>query len=229
MAAGRKATVPEIGWALRGSFQIMKSVHSIYTFSSRRLSQHFRFNFQFLLLQIALLPSSSALFLGPFRSAMSSGSPTAYLVWSILACLVSAWCTSPNRARFSCYGTMRSSFVSSYFIFGNMIDSNVSSGASLGDSLAHSNGLCRCVPRVNSEHVIRIFLTSSKRWQYTYIATLTLLVIFSVAYTFIKLKEGHSHFFFAQRTLLIFIIQALSSPQMGLVSPRYISNFPSSF
>jgi hypothetical protein len=58
---------------------------------------------------------------------------------------------------------------------------------------------------------------------------LTLLVIFSVAYTFIKLKEGHSHFFFAQRTLLIFIVQALSSPQMGLVSPRYISNFPSSF
>ena len=41
--------------------------------------------------------------------------------------------------------TIRSSLVSSSFIFGIMIVFNVSNGASPADSLARSNGLCRCV------------------------------------------------------------------------------------
>lgn len=41
--------------------------------------------------------------------------------------------------------TILSFFVSSSIIFGIMIVFNVSNGPSLGDSLARSNGLCRCV------------------------------------------------------------------------------------
>lgn len=42
--------------------------------------------------------------------------------------------------------------------------------------------------------------------QYTYIATLTLLVIFSVAYTFIKFKEGRFVSFRSMNTPLIILV-----------------------
>jgi hypothetical protein len=78
----------------------------------------------------------------PLPSAMS-GSPTAYLLWSILACLVSTDYTL--QIQNSSNMSIRSSSAFSSFTFGIMIVSNVSGGASPGDSLAHSNGLCRCV------------------------------------------------------------------------------------
>ncbi|KAG2158595.1 uncharacterized protein EDB93DRAFT_1068118, partial [Suillus bovinus] len=78
---------------------------------------------------------------------MSSGSPTAYLVWSILACLFFCFLIFHlwEYDRFQCL---------------KWSESGRQPGA------------------------FKRFMS------YTYIATLTLLVIFSVAYTFIKFKEG---------------------------------------
>ncbi|KAG2037890.1 hypothetical protein BDR03DRAFT_862836 [Suillus americanus] len=78
---------------------------------------------------------------------MSSGSPTAYLVWSILACLFFCFLIFHlwKYDRFQCL---------------KWSESGRQPGA------------------------FKRFMS------YTYIATLTLLVIFSVAYTFIKFKEG---------------------------------------
>ncbi|KAG1738259.1 hypothetical protein EDB19DRAFT_908366 [Suillus lakei] len=79
---------------------------------------------------------------------MSSGSPTAYLVWSILACL------------FFCFLIFH---LWKYDRF-------------------------KCLKWSESGRQPGAF----KRFMsYTYIATLTLLVIFSVAFTFIKFKEGY--------------------------------------
>jgi len=82
--------------------------------------------------------------------------------------------------------TFPSSFVSLSFIFGVMIVFNVSNGASPGDSLARSNGSCRCV------HFHSIFNILNSL-QYTYVATLTFLMVFNVSFTLIKFKEGPLH------------------------------------